>query len=98
MSHYDPYKAPCLFCGSPDHSIVECLEYKRKSEESDNIRKEWYNNHKCCPKCESIHVAQTLAGPIHVMGEPFEDNVNEGRCGNCNWVGPVKNMIPEKNK
>jgi len=86
---------PCIYCKDENHSVINCPKRIEDSNNSAKIRKEWYNNHKCCPNCNSKHINQTLVGAIHISGEPFEDNVNNATCCKCNWKGKVKDLIPE---
>ena len=91
----DATKPPCFYCKDENHAMIDCPKYNEERKISEAIRNEWYDNHKCCPKCKSKHTIQTLAGPIHIMGQPFEDNVNSAQCFNCDWKGMVKDLVPE---
>lgn len=91
----DISKPPCYFCNVEEHAMKDCPIYLGFRDQAEKDRKEWYDKHKCCPKCGSIHTAQTLAGAVQIVGEPFEDNVNDAYC-KCGWRGTVKELMPEK--
>ena len=87
----------CDYCYQEGHIFgMDCPEYKKIHEEAEAARKKWNDEHASCPKCGSEEMGVTLAGPIYVSGEPYEDNVNHAFCSKCDWKGMVKDLKPKK--
>ena len=56
-------------------------------------REEWNVKHAVCPRCGKNQLRTTLIGVPEIDGE-YEDNVNTAECVDCNWSGPVKELVP----
>ena len=61
-----------------------------------NIDK-YYDNHKCCPKCDSDMIEQTTAGVgVFILNNELKDTINRAICCNCKWSGKVHDLMPNK--
>ena len=80
------------------HEVLHHLknDMEEASKQCDIERKKWSKQHCACPKCGSIELTQTLAGPIQIAGEPYEDNINNADCQKCEWKGKVKDLVPDE--
>ena len=60
-----------------------------------DARDQYYEKHRCCPKCGGTHVYETLACPVfdHEHPEAYRDN-NDALCATCGWHGKVHDMVP----
>ncbi len=61
-------------------------------------KKEFYETHTHCPKCNSGNVTKT--NKTVKDKTPFSDDVNDASCNNCQWKGKLKNLVesPERMK
>jgi hypothetical protein len=76
------------------------LEWRNKQydeyEARGVITQRLYNKlHKLCPLCSNHSVGRTFAGPIAILGENYEDKINDAWC-RCGWKGKVNDLIAEK--
>lgn len=64
--------------------------------ESESFRKQYRENHACCPDCKSVKVGQTLIGyilDIRYKADEYKDS-NSCWCDDCGWQGIVDDLKP----
>ncbi len=84
----------CAYCGEIGHVFDEqCPKYILIHAQAVQERKVWNDNHSRCPNCKNDKLIHTLAGPIHIVGEGYVDNINNAEC-KCGWHGKVSELIP----
>ncbi len=85
-------KPPCYYCQDENHAMIDCPDYISLRNSAAAVREQWRDKHKCCPQCGNDSMPSTYAGPIHIIGQPYEDNVNSSWCSKCGWKGMVKEL------
>ncbi len=83
----------CQICKSPGHLWEQCPEHIESRIIAKRERDEWNSLHERCPVCLGVSLSQTLAGPVHIVGEGYQDDINRAYC-DCGWSGKVNQLVP----
>lgn len=69
-------------------SLAEQVRISKIFEESNRLKKEYYNLHSNCPVCNSKRYSTTLASFTFDVSNPdkFKD-MNDVVCKQCGWEG-----------
>ncbi len=78
---------------SDDGNLIREIDIHTIAEE---FRKQYNLNHRCCPKCGSTTITQTLIGYIlDVSNTGAYKDLNKTQCANCGNISTVHELVSE---
>lgn len=94
----------CLYCQAEDHVFSEsCPKYIITHALAEKEREQWNRAHAACPNCGNTKLVTSLAGPIHIVGKGYRDDINYTECeqhpefniNGCGWRGMRNELVPK---